>query len=1171
MNKIVFIIIFSVIIALFFSLGAGAAYSAESDWLTQYAFLGEEHSLDTDSLGAPHIASEFNHTYSSTSSYSDISYASWTPEGWGVEGIDLVLPADAGLSMEIDGYDKPHIGYSTEFGSGIYYATKSESGWQKEQLRGRWTQNDVTLAVDNLNKPHVICGDNTRRQLQHFFKSGASWQGEFLDVQAIFSLASIAADSYNALHIIYPDPYAGTVYHIYQDGGSWATEDIGVDLRISKQALAVDSQDNIHVAGKQNSQIIYLLKDASGWHQANVTSPSIGNISEPTISVDSLGRPHIAYTDFYQQTVIHVWKDSENWYSENIFHPNDLQRELKYDFNYAAFPPYIKVDCLNRIHVTFNVWLRQSDGAAVDIFVMYARPVSTMSFLNPPSNPQVTAAMNLRHNNIKLVDVFPIAEGAKEMILSEDQNFAGASWEPYSPLRPYELVSDEDGEKTIYAKFRGDNTAVETNPVSCTFMYAPKPKAFIDSVDPAIGLENQTVSLSGHGTDNSGAAITGYEWVIDQINGDFTGELTRSNDAVFSFNPCEGRTTGIGRYKALFRVQNSEGKWSDEKEVVFIVWDGETFSPGVAAAYQHLYERMDLYQTGNTPRLVESYAEPYPQYTTNIAFIYDNALVVNALLARGTAEDKERAKLICRKLIELSRRDWPIRNSYNAINYSPYDYLRSTGNLSWAVIALMQYYLNSGEQDVVFLNSVLQTALDISNFIESYCHDYSHFGYTGGAGALWKSTEHNVDCYAAFTLLYKATNDSSWLERATWAKRFVTERAWSEKEGMYWVGSANDGWSLNTTFSQQAEDANSWSLLALGAEGNVRALDWVERKSGSLFSTPANPPFYFGFDFNTTAGSEVWFEGTAHMALAYKLNNLPEKYNLYINQLRKAQTFGPNGNGKGIVATPNTMLDTGHGFYYFPSLHIGATAWYLAAELGYNMFWGNPPARVTGRRIFYNNSAFDDTDDDNAIAPDKSALMPGSTATFANYTGYSRGINGIMVDIENIKDSDNLNVSNIQNYFNFKVGNSNSTLSWASAPLPSSVTVHELDSSTIRVKLIWPDGTIKKQWLEVRVLANQFTGLSRQDVFYFGNAVGECGNSSTDAKVNAFDMLLVRDNPRTFLYPADITFPYDFNRDERVNATDMLIARNNPTHILTALQLITPVSVPAPARKAPRR
>lgn len=49
-----------------------------------------------------------------------------------------------------------------------------------------------------------------------------------------------------------------------------------------------------------------------------------------------------------------------------------------------------------------------------------------------------------------------------------------------------------------------------------------------------------------------------------------------------------------------------------------------------------------------------------------------------------------------------------------------------------------------------------------------------------------------------------------------------------------------------------------------------------------------------------------------------------------------------------------------------------------------------PAATIVGRGIFYNNWAFDGNDpapnvlDDLAIATDKSALLPGETATFAN-------------------------------------------------------------------------------------------------------------------------------------------------------------------------------------------
>ncbi|MBN2477183.1 MAG: right-handed parallel beta-helix repeat-containing protein [Pirellulales bacterium] len=225
-------------------------------------------------------------------------------------------------------------------------------------------------------------------------------------------------------------------------------------------------------------------------------------------------------------------------------------------------------------------------------------------------------------------------------------------------------------------------------------------------------------------------------------------------------------------------------------------------------------------------------------------------------------------------------------------------------------------------------------------------------------------------------------------------------------------------------------------------------------------------------------------------------------------------------------------------------------------------------AGVVGRHVFYNNSAFDgndsgaNADDDGAIAPDKTALLPGGAATFANYTSYSRGINGIMVDIEGLPEAAVPGVDDFQ----FRIGNTDNPQHWDAAPAPASITLRPgvgVNGSD-RVTIVFNDHAVVKQWLQVTVLATPNTGLAEPDVFYFGNVVGEAGNSTTDARVNAVDMLLARNNPRTFLNPAAIDFPYDYNRDARVNATDVLIARNNQTHFLDALNLISvPYGPPA--------
>jgi len=221
---------------------------------------------------------------------------------------------------------------------------------------------------------------------------------------------------------------------------------------------------------------------------------------------------------------------------------------------------------------------------------------------------------------------------------------------------------------------------------------------------------------------------------------------------------------------------------------------------------------------------------------------------------------------------------------------------------------------------------------------------------------------------------------------------------------------------------------------------------------------------------------------------------------------------------------------------------------------------GVVPWRVTevvGRHVFYNNSAFDGNDpnpggaDDAAIASDKTPLWPGQTASLANYTSYSRGINGIMVDV--LAPA----ATPTADDFLFRVGNRDDPNNWQTGPAPIGVTVRPGAGvgNSDRITITWDDYAIQNQWLQVTVLPEGL-GLPAGEVFYFGNAVAEAGNSPDNAQVTSTDLLLPRNNPRNFLDPAEIDLSYDYNRDQRVNVTDVLLARNNQTSFLNRLRLI---------------
>ena len=195
----------------------------------------------------------------------------------------------------------------------------------------------------------------------------------------------------------------------------------------------------------------------------------------------------------------------------------------------------------------------------------------------------------------------------------------------------------------------------------------------------------------------------------------------------------------------------------------------------------------------------------------------------------------------------------------------------------------------------------------------------------------------------------------------------------------------------------------------------------------------------------------------------------------------------------------------------------------------------------------------------------KTALLPGETATFANYTSFRQGINGIMIDIVNRPQID-LTAAD----FEFRVGNDNDPSMWDEAPAPLQITVRngEGDGGSDRVTIIWTDGQIRNQWLQVTVKATDNTGLADEDVFYFGNAIGETGDSPGDAEaianteVNFLDILEALDHLIPSTETATLENRFDFNRDQRVNMIDLVIARDSATDSATALQLIAAPQVP---------
>jgi hypothetical protein len=203
---------------------------------------------------------------------------------------------------------------------------------------------------------------------------------------------------------------------------------------------------------------------------------------------------------------------------------------------------------------------------------------------------------------------------------------------------------------------------------------------------------------------------------------------------------------------------------------------------------------------------------------------------------------------------------------------------------------------------------------------------------------------------------------------------------------------------------------------------------------------------------------------------------------------------------------------------------------------------------IIARHVFYNNSrwdghpGFDNGDpaanafDDGAIATDKTALLPGQTGTFANYTSYPRGINGIMVDVQGLADPVAVADDDLSE-FDFKYGNDDTPDDWSPTPAPLEVTVRDIGGGVHRITFIWADKAIpNKNWLQVTVKQHANTGLAADDVFYFGNTVGEnTGDFRVDYS-DAFDIIWPLLGTPLPIGPDHVA---DINRDGRIDYSDV--------------------------------
>lgn len=402
-------------------------------------------------------------------------------------------------------------------------------------------------------------------------------------------------------------------------------------------------------------------------------------------------------------------------------------------------------------------------------------------------------------------------------------------------------------------------------------------------------------------------------------------------------------------------------------------------------AQAFLAAAMDAYPDHGTIRLAQSYADQSGLFST--AFTYDNALVILALLACPGGESRAVAlgdALLYAQAHDPAHDDGRLRQAYNVGPYTFYDgspqpdgFVRAdgtanvgtqfgftgtaVGDMAWAGIALGALAGRTGER------RFLTGAVRIGEWIERVGRTEEplggyKFGVNGADERLpFTSTEHNTDLVGLFGRLARLTGDGVWRERRARARAFV-EKMWEPSGGFFYTGT-NDGVTINK--SPIPEDTQTWTHLVLDSRAHARSLDWAANELAVLDtadrpnSTVPSAQSYEGVTFSSASllaneaapiadgqprpdRNGVWFEGTAHLALALRERGSAgdeKRARRLLASIERAQDLLGSAQSVGGTALParagvvsaSSPLDTGFGFGYYPYRHAGATAWYLLA------------------------------------------------------------------------------------------------------------------------------------------------------------------------------------------------------------------------------------------------
>lgn len=355
------------------------------------------------------------------------------------------------------------------------------------------------------------------------------------------------------------------------------------------------------------------------------------------------------------------------------------------------------------------------------------------------------------------------------------------------------------------------------------------------------------------------------------------------------------------------------------------------------ANFEKMYQWVKAHQNPRTGLLMSFEGD---SGIANWAFIYDQSLAAQAYTY---FEDYESAVKIFDFFERSAKREGGLFfNAYYANDGSAAEYTVHSGPNIWLGIAIIQYTKKS--QDNTYVN----LAEEIAGAIMDLQAQDGDNGIRGGPSIQWYSTEHNLDAYAFFNMLYKITGKSKYQAAADKVLNWLVKHTYGKSDIPISRGKGD---------STIATDTYAWAIAAVGPEkleevgmNPDRIMEFAEKNCAitTAYVRPEGGTVKVkGCDFasqkHLARGGVVSTEWTAQMIVSYKImakfyekkgnpaisSAYALKADEYLSELLKMVISSPSPSGQGESCLPyasQEFVDTGHGWFTPKGKSTGSVA-----------------------------------------------------------------------------------------------------------------------------------------------------------------------------------------------------------------------------------------------------